>query len=126
MLKGNTNLFHLPVYILEFHSVAGLEGISGYCSTAVIQPLLQVSTFTEMFSWVAWLCTSSLFCPSIRDQALGTHWKAVELLYLYHGLRKCSENICETKWNMAPFIYALCKRKPQGDVSRDTPALIFP
>lgn len=82
MLKGNTNLFHLPVYILEFHSVAGLEGISGYCSTAVIQPLLQVSTFTEMFSCVAWLCTSSLFFPSIRDQALGTHWKAVELLYI--------------------------------------------
>lgn len=82
MLKGKTNLFHLSVYILEFHSVAGLEGISGYCSTAVIQPLIQVSKLAEMFSCVAWLCTSSLFCPSIRDQALGTHWKAVELLYI--------------------------------------------
>lgn len=45
---------------------------------------------------------------------------------LHHGHRKCSEDICETKWNMAPSIYTLCKRKPQGDVSRDTPALIFP
>lgn len=36
VFKGKTNLFHLPVYILEFHPVAGLEGISGHCSTAVI------------------------------------------------------------------------------------------
>lgn len=108
VFKEKTSLFCFPIYVLRYHSVAGLEGISGYCSTAVMQPLL-TGHLTDCAARTGPACLLESSGVTLHGGRLAWHIRGAQEIAVGH-----------TEWYRAPLYRHFQARGSSREVSPGT------